>query len=276
MPKDIRTVEFTVFDLETTGLNPHSGDRIVEIAAVRLRDGRAVKAFQSLVNPEGKRISPAAFAVNQISDQMLKEAPRMIKAMPVFLDFISDSCLASYNASFDFDFLSSELRLINRQLPTGLQIVDILTMARRMLPGLERYALGCVAKHLGIDSIQEHRALSDAQLATRVFNHLSAKLVNKGVVDFEQFISLFGLNSQLLDNINNAKIARIQEALNLGVSLKIRYLSRHNTELTEREVIPQTIFEQRNQTYLVGYCNLRNKERTFRVKNILQLEISNK
>ena len=273
MAKNISEIEFTVFDLETTGLEPGSGDRVIEIAAVRLKAGQILREFQSLVNPGRKSISPAAFAVNQISHQMLREAPQISEVMPLFLDFISDSCLASYNAQFDFDFLSSELRLVKKQLPGGLQIVDILTMARRMLHGLERYALGFVANYLRINSLQEHRALSDAHLAAEVFNRISSNLVKKGIVDFEQFVSLFGLSSQMLENINSAKIARIQEALDLGISLKIRYLSRYNTEFTEREVIPRAIKHDKHQTYLVGYCNLRNQERTFSVKNILHLEM---
>jgi len=130
MAKNISEIEFTVFDLETTGLEPGSGDRVIEIAAVRLKAGQILREFQSLVNPGRKSISPAAFAVNQISHQMLREAPQISEVMPLFLDFISDSCLASYNAQFDFDFLSSELRLVKKQLPGGLQIVDILTMAK--------------------------------------------------------------------------------------------------------------------------------------------------
>ena len=245
----------------------------MEIAAVRLRADQRLGTFQSLVNPGNRAISPAAFAVNRITPDMLRDAPSIYEVLPKFLDFISDSCLAAYNASFDFAFLSSESRLIKKQLPEELQIVDILIMAKRMLPHLERYALWFVANHLSIDSIQEHRALSDVQLTIEVFNHLHSSLIEKGIVDFEQFVSLFGLNSKLLDNIKNAKIARIQEAIDLGVSLKIKYLARHNTEFSEREVIPRAITQSRNQTYLVGYCNLRKQERTFKIENILHLEM---
>jgi DNA polymerase III epsilon subunit family exonuclease len=273
MAKNISKVEFTIFDMETTGLEPESGDRIVEVAAVRLKDKQRLGMFQSLIKPGQRQISPGAFAVNHISPELLKDAPDISQVLPNFLEFISGSCLAAYNAPFDLAFLSSDLGLINRQLPRGLQTVDILIMARRMLPGLERYALGFVARILGIDSIQEHRALSDVQLTMKVFNHLRSILSKKGIVDFEQFISLFGLGSQLLDDINNAKVSRIQEALDLGVNLKIRYLARHNAEITEREVIPRKIIQEKDEIYLVGFCNLRNQERTFKIENILHLEI---
>ena len=274
MSKNISEIDFTIFDLETTGLEPESGDRIVEIAAVRLRDKKRLGVFHSLVNPAGRVISPAAFAVNRISQGMLKDAPDIYQVMPKFLDFISGSCLAAYNAPFDLGFLCSELSIIKKQIPEDLQIADILTMARRLLPGLQSYTLGCVAESLSIDSLQEHRALSDTNLTVEIFNRLNSILNKKRIVDFQQFISLFGLSSRLLSNINDTKIARIQEALDLGASIKIRYLGRHNAEFTEREVIPRAIIQEKNQVYLVGFCHLRKQERTFMIKNILHLEMS--
>jgi len=273
MAKSINETEFTVFDVETTGLEPELGDRIVEVGAVRLRNREVLGTFHSLINPGNREISPAAFAVNQITSDMIKDAPNISEVLPKFLDFISGSCLAAYNAPFDFGFLTSELKSIKQQLPEELQIVDILIMAKRILSGLERYTLWFVAKQLGIGAIQEHRAFSDVRLTVEVFNRLTSMIIQKGVIDFEQFISLFGLSSQLLNNINNVKVARIRQALDLGVSLKIKYLSGHNAELTEREVIPREIIQDKNQIYLVGFCNLRNQERTFRIANILHLEM---
>jgi len=273
MARNINNVEFTIFDLETTGLEPEAGDRIVEIAGIRMKGKESLGVFQSLVNPGKRMISTAAFTVNQINQEMLREAPSIDEIMPKFLDFISGSCLAAYNASFDLSFLSSELKLINKQLKEGTQIVDILVMAKRLLPNFQRYSLEFIANSLGIDSIQEHRALSDVKITLEVFKRLKIILSQKGIVDFDQFVSLFGLSSRLLDNINNAKISRIQQALDLGVTLKIKYLNRNNAEFTEREVIPQAVTQGRNQLYLVGFCKLRNQERTFGINNILHLEM---
>ncbi|MFH1338431.1 MAG: exonuclease domain-containing protein [Candidatus Omnitrophota bacterium] len=273
MTKNINEIEFAVFDVETTGLEPELGDRIVEVGAIRLKGREVLGTFHSLINPGKRAISPAAYAVNQITTDMLKDAPDTSEVLPKFLDFISSSCLAAYNAPFDFGFLTSELKLINRGLAEELQIVDVLIMAKRILPGLERYALWFVAEKLGINTIQEHRAFSDVRLTVEIFNRLNSMVIQKGVVDFEQFISLFGLNSQLLNNINNLKIARIQEALDLGVSLMIKYLSERDAEITEREVIPREIIRNKNRIYLVGYCNLRKEERTFKIANILHLQM---
>ena len=272
MHKNLEEIEFTIFDTETTGLEPESGDRIVELAAVRFKNKGRIATFQSLVNP-GRPISEAAFQVNRITPDMLKDAATIDKVLPEFLGFIQNSCLCSYNAGFDLAFLNSELRLLGRTLSEGTLVVDILKMAKRLLPGLERYALWFVADKLGIKTKQHHRALADVELTLEVFNKLSEILKTKCISDFMNFLNLFGLNSDLLNDINNQKIARIQEAMDLGVRLKIKYLSSSSATVSEREVLPKEIKQERNQNYLVGHCYLRNEERSFRIDGILHLEV---
>ena len=280
--KNIDDVELSIFDTETTGLEPESGDRIVEIAGIRFRGKERLAAFQALVNP-GRPISSAAFEVNKITPDMLEGAPGIEEVMPKFLDFIQGSCLCSYNAGFDLGFLNNEISLMSFRTGTlggsgknilkDTIVVDILKMARRIMPGLSRYALWFVAGALGIKTEQKHRAFSDVELTLEVFNRLKEKLQTKGVSDFMNFSGLFALNSEFLDDINNRKIAKIQEAMDLGVKLKIKYLSSSNATVSERDVIPKEIRQERSRGYLVGYCCLRNEERAFRIDGILHLEI---
>lgn len=272
MNKDINEVEFTIFDTETTGLEPESGDRIVEIAGIRFRGQEKIATFQTLVNP-GRPISEAAFAVNQITAEMLKDAPAINTILPEFLKFIQGSCLCSYNAGFDWGFLNNELRLAGMPVLKDIVVVDILKMAKRLLPGLERYALSFVADKLGVKMAQKHRALSDVELTWEVFHKLKEILSRKDIFDFANFASLFGINAQFLSDIHNQKMAKIQEAIDLGVKLKIKYLASSNAEVTEREVVPKEIKQENNRVYLVGHCCLRNEERSFRIDGILYLEV---
>ncbi|MBU1090419.1 MAG: 3'-5' exonuclease [Candidatus Omnitrophica bacterium] len=92
MSKNLNEIEFTIFDTETTGLDPKTGDRIVEIAAIKFRGDQRIATLQSLINPQ-RDISEAAFQVNKITQEMLKEAPTADKIIPKFLDFIKGSCL---------------------------------------------------------------------------------------------------------------------------------------------------------------------------------------
>ena len=268
----IDDVEFTFFDTETTGLEPQSGDRIVEIAAVRLRGKEKVASFQSLVNPH-RAISEAAFRVNQITPPMLQDAPSMQEVMPQFLDFIKGSCLCSYNAAFDLEFLDYELGLMGKGPLEGLVVVDVLKMSRRLIPGLERYSLSFVTEKLGIKFEQKHRALSDVELTMRLFDKFRAMLKEKGIIDFVNFTSLFGIKADFLEDVTHQKVSQIQEAITQGVSLKIKYLSGSHAQVTMREVIPKEIRQDKGHTYLIGYCCLRNEERSFRVDNILHLEM---
>jgi len=270
MHKNTDEIEFTIFDTETTGLDPESGDRIVEIAGIRFKGKERLAAFQTLINPH-RPISAAAFAVNKITADMLKDAPETEEALPKFLDFIQDSCISSYNAAFDLGFLKNELKLMGKGPPDNA-VVDILKMARRIMPGLERYSLWFVADKLGIRAEQKHRAFSDVELTLDVFNKLKEMLQVKGILDFTNFLSLFGLNSRFLEDINNQKIAKIQEAMGLRVNLKIKYLS-GSAAVSEREVMPKEIRQDNNRSYLVGYCCLKKEERTFRIDGILHLEI---
>lgn len=269
--KNIDEIEFAIFDTETTGLEPESGDRIVEIAGIRFKGKEKIAVFQTLINPK-QPISEAAQAVNRITPDMLKDAPSIESVMPKFLDFISGACLCSYNAAFDLGFLNSELKLMG-SAPLNLPAVDILKMAKRLLPGLERYALWFVAERLGIKTAQEHRALSDAELTLEVFNRFNEILKAKSIFDFMNFLSLFGLNSHFSEDINNQKLAKIQQAMDLGVRLKIKYLSGSSAQVSEREVIPKEIRQDKNRSYLIGHCCLRNEERNFRVDGILHIEI---
>lgn len=272
MDKNIDEVEFTIFDTETTGLEPESGDRIVEIAGIRFKGQEKISVFQTLTNPN-RPISQAAFAVNKITQDMLKGAPAIEEVMPKFLEFIKNSCPCSYNAGFDLKFLNNELKITGQDALKGIIIVDILKMARRLLPALERYALWFVADKLGIKIKQEHRAFSDVELTLAVFNRLKEIMQSKGINDFSVFSGLFSINQDFLHNINAQKASQIQEAIGLGVKLKIKYLSNSGAEVTEREVIPKEIKQENSRSYLVGYCCLRKEERTFRIDGILHLEL---
>lgn len=272
MDKNISEVDFTIFDTETTGLEPLSGDRIVEIAAMRFKGKEKIGEFQTLVNP-GRNISEAAFAVNKITQDMLKSAPGIKDVMPGFLEFIKESCLCSYNAGFDLDFLNNELKLIGSGALEGIIVVDVLKMARRLLPCLERYALWFVADKLGIKMQQKHRAFSDVELTLGVFNRLIEILSAKGISDFANFSNLFAINHAFLNNIIAKRTAEIQEAIDLGLKLKVKYLSSSGAEVSEREVIPKEIKQENNRSYLMGYCCLKKEERTFRIDGILHLEL---
>ena len=130
-----------------------------------------------------------------------------------------------------------------------------------------------MAEKLGIKDKQMHRAFSDVEMTLGVFNKLKEIMKIKGIRDFVNFSSLFSINPRLLESAAAQRIAEIQEAIDLKVRLKIKYLSSSGAEVSEREVIPKEIKYENNRSYLVGFCCLRNEERTFRIDGILHLEV---
>lgn len=268
----IGELEFAVFDTETTGLEPETGDRIIELACVKIQGAQIKGEFQTLVNPQ-RNIQEEALNVHHITQEMLEKAPLMQEIMPHFLNFISGAVLCAYNAAFDLAFIRKELQLLGQDFPVDIHIIDVLAMARRLLPQLERYSLLFVSESFGIEREQKHRALSDVYMTIEVFNRLKGLLLEKGIDDFANFNTLFGLSTPAIEDRRSQKVSRIQEAMDLGVKLKIKYLSSRSAEVTEREVIPRQIKLENNRYYLIGYCNLRKEERIFAIDGILHLEI---
>jgi DNA polymerase III alpha subunit (gram-positive type) len=194
--------------------------------------------------------------------------------LPEFLEFIQGSCLCSYNAEFDLNFLNSELKLSGQPLLSGVIVFDVLTMAKKLLPGLSRYALWFVAQKLGIQAPQVHRAFADVELTWEVFDQLKAIARQKGITGFTSFSNLFAFNPALLETASLEKVTRIQKCIQAKGILKFSYLSSSTGEVSQREVIPQEIRQEHQSRYLVAYCCLKKEQRIFRLDNILRLEIA--
>jgi len=161
---------FTVFDVETTGLDPRSGHRIVEIGAVRIEDGvmDRSRTFQSLVNPE-RTVPEEAVRIHGITGRDLQSFPTSMEVLPAFFQFASSSILVAHNAPFDLSFLEVEKESCwgYVELP---ECFCTLQLSRHLFPEEGRHHLDAVAARLGAFGMQgRHRALSDACLTSKVF-----------------------------------------------------------------------------------------------------------
>lgn len=151
----------TVFDLETTGLDPRKGHRIVEIAGVRIEGGKITECtFESLVNPE-RPIPPEARQVNGISDQDVNAAPTIMTVLPEFLAFAQGSILVAHNAAFDMGFLEHEKEFCwgYVELP---ECLCTMKLSQSLYPQAFRHSLDILTERFGM-SLPEgrHRALPD-------------------------------------------------------------------------------------------------------------------
>lgn len=163
-----------VFDTETTGLNPATGDRLVEIGCVelinRVETGRT---FHRYFNPE-RSMPFEAEQVHGLSDRFLSDKPRFAEQAEDLLAFIGDAPLVAHNASFDFGFLNAELGACGRPIVDLGRMVDTLQLARRAHPGA-KHSLDALCTRYGIDRSHrvKHGALLDAQLLAQLYVELT-------------------------------------------------------------------------------------------------------
>ncbi len=161
--------DYTVFDLETTGLNPEK-DEIIEISGLKIRTGQIADRFTTLVNP-GRPIPPDAARINGITDEMVQDAPVLKTALGDFLSFAGKDCLVGHNIhSFDLKFLSAgALRELHRHINNDY--VDTLYLARNLLP-LTRFRLTDVASYFHLETDGAHRALNDCMMNWQCYEEM--------------------------------------------------------------------------------------------------------
>jgi DNA polymerase III epsilon subunit family exonuclease len=271
MNRLIEDVDFVIFDVETTGLNPAGGDRICEIAAIKQRGTRELERFNSLVNP-GFPMPTDAQEIHHIGDDLLARAPNSNSVLPRFLDFIKGSVLTGYNVGFDLGFLENELGLVGKKVIPSTPVIDILKMSRRLFPEQQSYSLANVSRALAIEVPQIHRAMADVELTARVFAVLLKRLSAHKISDFLTMHNLFGLNMELIEEANKQKVAQIMAAIERKARLRIAYFTSYSAEVSEREVTPKEIRQEHNRSYLVGFCHLRGEDRTFRIDSIVSIQ----
>jgi DNA polymerase-3 subunit epsilon len=161
-----------VLDTETTGLNPLTGDRVVEIGGVELFNhiptGRHVHKY---INPD-RRMAEEAFQVHGLSVEFLADKPRFAEIADEMLEFFGDAILIAHNAPFDVQFLNFELEKSKRR-SLGNQIIDTVVLARDKHPGA-RVSLDALCKHYGIDNSRRtlHGALLDSEILADVYLEL--------------------------------------------------------------------------------------------------------
>jgi DNA polymerase-3 subunit epsilon len=162
-----------VLDTETTGLDPASGHRIVEIGCVELINHIATgNDYHVYLNPE-RDMPEEAFNVHGLSEEFLADKPLFQAVADDFLAFIGDAPLVIHNAEFDMKFLNAELAMLGRDALPMSRTIDTVRMARKRFPGA-RASLDALCQRFGIDlsARDKHGALLDAQLLGEVFLEL--------------------------------------------------------------------------------------------------------
>ena len=176
---------YTVFDTETTGLNPSGGDEIIQIGAARVVNGRLLRqeSFEQLVDP-GRDIPAAGIPIHGITPDMVVGQPRIDEVLPAFHQFAQDTVLVAHNAAFDMKFL----QLLEPR--TGLRfqqpVLDTLLLSAVVHPNQESHRLEAIAERFGITVLGRHTALGDALVTAEVLLKLTPLLRDMGIVTLGQ------------------------------------------------------------------------------------------
>lgn len=164
-----RVRDYTVFDLEMTGLAAKD-NKIIEIGAVKIRDGEVADTYTTLINPH-VRISPVVVGMTGITDRMLARGAEEDPSVWGLIQFIGDDIIVGHNVAFDFSFVAQWAA--NHKIPLALRSYDTFKLAKALLPPEQSKKLSELCKYFSIERIHAHRALDDAMETWQLFEILS-------------------------------------------------------------------------------------------------------
>ena len=172
-----------ILDTETTGLD-HKVEKIIEIGAVKLYEGKIIERFSTLINPE-QPIKQASFKIHHISEAMVAEAPTIAEMLPQFEAFIGDLPYAAHSVVFDYSFITEAYkkhlgkRFLNPRICT-------LELYKAVFPDEPSHGLSSLCARFGVESFVSHRALDDAEQLASVFDKLKALYLQKNAWQYSQ------------------------------------------------------------------------------------------
>lgn len=178
--RPLSELAYTVFDTETTGLNPSDGDEIIQIGATRCVNGKLLRheSFEQLVNP-GRLIPVVTIPIHGITQDMVMGMPLITDVLPAFHRFAQDTVLVAHNAAFDMKFLQMQ------EKHTGLvfnhPVLDTLLLSAVVHPNHEEHRLEAIAERFGITILGRHTALGDALVTAEVWLRLIPLLQAMGI-----------------------------------------------------------------------------------------------
>ncbi|WP_303784152.1 exonuclease domain-containing protein [Azovibrio restrictus] len=185
LDRNLMEMAYTVFDTETTGLEPANGDEIIQIGAVRIVNGRLLRqeSFDQLVDPQ-RPLRPEGIPIHGITEEMLRGKPSIDVVLPAFHAFCSETVLVAHNAAFDMRFL--QLKEERTGLKFSQPVLDTLLLSAVIHPNQESHKLDVIAERLGVPIIGRHNALGDAYATGEVFLKMIPLLAEKGIHTLRQ------------------------------------------------------------------------------------------
>lgn len=213
---------YVCIDLETTGLNPKT-DRIIEIGAVKVVEGRVVDTFSTYVNP-GRKLEERIVELTGIVQEQVDDAPEITQVLPELIAFLEDYPLLGHRILFDYSFLKKAA--VNQKLSFEKQGIDTLRIARCFLPELEKRSLEFLCKHYEILH-HAHRALADAEATSVLYQKLAVQFYEKDSKPFEPVVLIYNAKKETpITKPQKERLYRLIAQHNLTVDYDVEKLTR--------------------------------------------------
>ena len=190
--RKLEGTEFVVYDTETTGFNAANGDQMIEIGAVKIKDGMITDRFDEFINP-GRKLPDKIVELTQITDEMLSSAEDEKTVTKKFLDWVGNAPMVAHNAKFDISFIEMAMKKYDLGEFTNT-VIDTLELSRALDQGFARHSLSALVKRYNVpfDEDAHHRADYDAEGTALVFHKMINKLIQQNyekISDLERLIS---------------------------------------------------------------------------------------
>ena len=239
---------YVVFDLETTGFSCVK-NRIIEIGAVKVRDGKIIDRFSNFVNPK----IPIPFEIEKltgISDDMVMNARGIEEVLPEFLEYAMGSVLVAHNSSFDMSFIQENAR--SQGLPANFTCVDTLGLSRILLPSQVKHTLDAVAKTLKVSLENHHRAVDDAEATAEIFIKMMKMVKERNVGTLQEMNALEEGSVEAVSKLPSYHAIMLAKNNTGRVNLYTMVSQSHITYFNKRPKIPKSLFLKHKEGVLIG------------------------
>jgi DNA polymerase-3 subunit alpha (Gram-positive type) len=241
--------ELVAFDIETTGLSDET-DRITEIGAISVRDGKMDETFQTFVNP-GRPIPPEIQKLTGITDRDVFDAPNEAEAVAAFLKFVNGRTLCAHNADFDVGFITAAAG--RSYLDFSPTYVDTLALAQSLLPDMRHYKLDMVSDRLGLPSFNHHRAVDDAAVVARMIGRFNEMLAEQKVTRLSQVNAACAKMRERAGKHPRVRHISILVKNRKGLKNLYELISKSHLEhFRKNPIIPKSLLMRHREGLLVG------------------------
>ena len=239
---------FVVFDLETTGFSAEV-DRIIEIGAVKIKNGEIVDNFSKFVNPK----IPIPFRIEKltgINDSMVMEAEPIEKILPEFLEFCGDAVMVAHNAGVDTSFIINNAeRLGIKYDPT---IMDTVLLAQFVIPNLHNYKLDTLCKHLAVSLENHHRAVDDAQATAYIYLKMVKMLEERDIFDLDKLNEAGKLDDEAIKKLHQYHCIILASSEQGRINLYRLISASHLQYFSRFPKIPKSLVNKYREGLIIG------------------------